>query len=155
MRRFWIVCVLAVLARPACAEPARTWILDDNPEAPSLGFGAPDSDDLVIAISCEPAAKRMTVVESIPAPKLTPGGTASFKLTAGTQSLDLSGDATANESDGAVSIEVNGAPNPRLFALLKAGPSLTIEVAGAKETVPLTAAAPHVPVLEKLCSGKK
>jgi hypothetical protein len=155
MRRVWIVCVLAVLASPACAEQARTWILDDNPEAPSLGFGAPDSDDLVIAISCEPAAKRMTVVESIAAPKLNPGGTASFKLTAGTQSLDLSGDATANESDGAVSIEVTGAPNPRLFALLRAGPSLTIEVAGAKETVPLTTAAPHVPVLEKLCSGKK
>src|SRR4051812_1601731 len=155
MPRFWIVCVLAVLASPAPAEPARTWILDDNPEAPSLGFGAPDSDDLVIAISCEPGAKRMTVVESIAAPKLNPGGTASFRLTAGTQSLDLSGDATANESDGAVSIEVNGAPNPRLFALLRAGPALTIEVAGAKETVPLTAAAPHVPVLEKLCLGKK
>ena len=155
MRRFWIVCALAVLASPACAEQARTWILDDNPESPSLGYGAPDSDDLVIAISCEPAAKRMTVVESIAAPKLSPGGTASFKLTVGTQSLDLSGDATANESDGAVSIEVNGAPNPRVFALLKAGPSLTIEVAGAKETIPLAAAAPHVPVLEKLCLGKK
>ncbi len=155
MRRFWIVCALAVLSSPASTEQARTWILDDNPEAPSLGFGAPDSDDLVIAISCEPAAKRMTVVESIAAPKLNPGGTASFKLTAGTQSLDLSGDATANESDGAVSIEVNGAPNPRLFALLKAGPSLTIEVAGAKETLPLTGAAPHVAVLERLCLGKK
>ena len=155
MRRFWIIWVLAVLTSPASAEQARTWILDDNPEAPSLGFGAPDSDDLVIAISCEPIAKRMTVVESIAAPKLIPGGTASFKLSAGTQSLDLSGDATANESDGAVSIEVNGAPNPRLFALLKAGPSLTIEVAGTKETVPLTAAAPHVPTLEKLCLGKK
>jgi hypothetical protein len=155
MRHFWIASVLAVLASPACAEQARNWILDNNPETPSLGFGAPDSDDLVIAISCEPAAKRMTVVESISAPKLNPGGTASFKLTAGTQSLDLSGDATANESDGAVSIEVNGAPNPRVFALLKAGPSLTIEVAGAKETVPLTGAAPHVPVLEKLCFGRK
>jgi hypothetical protein len=155
MRRFWIVCVLVTLSGPGFAEQARTWIFDDNPEAPSLGFGAPDSDDLVIAISCEPAAKRMTVVESIPAPKLNPGGTATFRLTVGTQSLDLSGDAVANESDGAVSIEVNGAPNPRVFALLKAGPSLTIEVADAKETIPLAAAAPHVPVLEKLCLGKK
>jgi hypothetical protein len=155
MRHFWIAGVLAVLASPACAEQARTWILDDNPETPSLGFGAPDSDDLVIAISCEPAVRRMTVVESISAPKLNPGSTASFKLTAGAQSLDLSGDATANESDGAVSIEVNGAPNPRVFALLKAGPSLTIEVAGAKETVPLAAAVPHVAVLEKLCFGNK
>jgi hypothetical protein len=146
---------LGLLSAPAGAEPARTWIFDDNPEAPSLGFGQPDSDDLVLAISCEPAAKRMTIMESIAAPKLNPGGTASFKLTAGAASLDLSGDATANESDGSVSIEVTGAPNPRVFALLKAGPSLTVEVAGAKETIPLTGAAPHVPALEKLCSGKK
>jgi hypothetical protein len=160
MRRLGIICVLAslsgpMLAAPALAAEARTWIFDDNPEAPSLGFGVPDSDDLVIAISCEPGAKRMSVVESITAPKLNPGGTASFKLTAGSQSLDLSGDATANESDGAVSIEVSGAPNPRVFAVLKAGPLLTIEVAGAKETVPLAAAAAHVPVLEKLCFGRK
>ena len=155
MRRFWIVCVLAVLGCPAAAEQARTWILDDNPEAPSLGFGAPDSDDLVIAISCEPAAKRMSIVESVASKKLNPGASVTFKLSAGIASLDLTGDAIANETDGTVSIEVNGAPNPRLFALLKAGPSLTIEVAGAKETVPLAAAAPHVPVLEKLCLGKK
>jgi hypothetical protein len=155
MRHLWIVCVLATLSAPAFAEGARTWIFDENPEAPSLGFGAPDSDDLVIAISCEPTARRMTIVESIVAPKLNPGGAAAFRLTAGTQSLDLSGDATANESDGATSIEVIGAPDPRVFALLKAGPSLTIEVAGAKETIPLAAAAANVPALEKLCLGRK
>ena len=54
-----------------------------------------------------------------------------------------------------MSIEVKGAPNPRLFALLKAGPALTIEVAGAKETIPLAAAAPHIPVFEKLCFGRR
>jgi len=54
-----------------------------------------------------------------------------------------------------VSIEVTGAPNPRLFALLKAGPTLIIEVPGAKETIPLAGAAPHVPAFEKLCLGRK
>jgi hypothetical protein len=140
MRRFRFACVLALLfAVPASAQGAREWIFDDNPEAPSLAFGSPDSDD-VISFLCEPGAKRMTIVESVAAPKLNPGGTATFKLTAGTASLDLSGDATANESDGTVSIEVNGTPNPRVFALLKAGPSLTIEVAGARETIPLAPA---------------
>src|SRR6185369_4595846 len=123
------------LALPARAEPARTWIFDDNPEAPSLDYGAPDSDDVLIAFACDPSAKRMTIVESVTTKKLNPGGSATFRLTAGTQSLDLTGDAIANESDGTVSIEVNGPPNPRVFALLKSGPTLTIEVAGAKETV--------------------
>ena len=156
MLRLSILCALAFcLALPARAEPARAWNFDDNPEAPSLGYGLPDSDDALIAFSCEPDAKRMTIVESIDAKKLNPGGSATFRLTAGSQSLDLTGDAIPSESDGTVSIEVNGPPNPRVFALLKAGPTLTIEVAGTKETVPLAGAAPHVPAFEKLCFGRK
>lgn len=151
-----ISCVLAALfAASAVAQDARTWIFDDNPEMPVLMFGAPDSDDLVLTLSCDPKQKRMMIVESVASKKMSPGGTASFKLTAGTASLDLTGDAVANESDGTVSIEVHGPPNPRLFALLKAGPSLVIEVPGAKETIPLAAAAPHVPGFEKLCFGRR
>ena len=156
MRRLSLVCTLALcLTLPARAEPARVWNFDDNPEAPSLGYGLPDSDDVMIVFSCEPDAKRMTIVESVEAKNLNPGGTATFRLTAGSQSLDLTGDALANESDGTVSIEVNGAPNPRVFALLKAGPTLTIEVAGTKATVPLAGAAPHIAAFEKLCFGRK
>jgi hypothetical protein len=156
MRRLSLLCTLAFcLAMPARAEPARAWNFDDNPEAPSLGYGLPESDDVLIAFSCDPDAKRMTIVESVEAKKLNPGGSATFRLTAGSQSLDLTGDAIANESDGTVSIEVHGAPNPRLFALLKAGPSLTIEVAGTKETVPLAGVAQHIAAFEKLCFGRK
>lgn len=155
MTRCAIACVLAVLAAPALAQGARTWIFDDNPELPVLLFGAPESDDALFSISCDPQQKTMTVVESVVSKRLNPGGTATFKLTAGSLSLDLTGDAVANESDGTVSIEVIGPPNPRVFALLKGGPSMTIEVPGAKETVPLTAAAPHVPNFEKLCLGRK
>jgi hypothetical protein len=151
-----IGCVLALLcAAPAAAQGARSWIFDDNPELPVLMFGAPDTDDVVLTLSCDPKQKRMTIVESVPSKKMNPGGSATFKLTAGTASLDLTGDAVANESDGTVSIEVNGAPNPRVFALLKGGPSLVIEVPGAKETIPLGGATQHVPGFEKLCFGRK
>jgi hypothetical protein len=150
-----IGCVLIVLfAAPAAAQEARSWIFDDNPEMPVLMFGAPDNDDLLLTLSCDPKQKRMTIIESVASKKMSPGGTASFKLTAGSASLDLTGDAVANESDGTLSIEVNGPPNPRVFALLKGGPSLVIEVPGAKETIPLNGAAPHVPRFEKLCFGR-
>jgi hypothetical protein len=149
-------CVLAVLfTAQASAQPARDWIFDDNPELPVLMFGAPDTDDLLLTLSCDPKQKRMTIVESVASKKLNPGGQASFKLTAGTTSLDLTGDAVANESDGTVSIEVHGPPNPRVFALLKGGPSLVIEVPGGKETIPLATAAQHVAGFEKLCFGRK
>jgi hypothetical protein len=156
MRRLSLVCAVAFcLGLAARAEPARVWNFDDNPEGPSLGYGLPASDDVLIVFSCDPDARRMTIVESIEAKNLNPGGTATFRLTVGTQSLDLTGDAIANESDGTVSIEVKGAPNPRLFALLKGGPTLTIEVGGTKDTVPLAGAAPHIAAFEKLCLGRK
>ena len=97
------------------------WIFDDDPEAPSLGYGCAESDDGVVAFSCQPMARRMTIVEAIGPKKLNPGGAATFRLTA-ESGLDLTGDAIANESDGTVSIEVNGGPNPR-FSLCSAGPA--------------------------------
>ena len=154
MHRFAFAVVLA-LVTPAFAQDQRVWNFDDNPEAPALEFGAPDSDDVVIAFTCEPAAKRMSIVESVASTKINPGTSITFKLTAGAASLDLTGDAIASETDGTVNIEVNGAPNPRVFALLKAGPSLTIEVPGAKETIPLAGAAPHIAAFEKLCLGRR
>jgi hypothetical protein len=155
MQRLTIGCVLALIASPLAAESARDWNFDDNPEMPILQYGAPESDDILFAVTCEPKAKTMTIVESVASKKMSPGGAATFKLSAGTSSLDLTGDAVASESDGTVSIEVKGAPNPRVFALLKAGPSLTIEVPGGKETIPLHNAAANVPALEKLCLGRK
>jgi hypothetical protein len=76
-------------------------------------------------------------------------------LSAGGVSLDLTGDAIASETDGTVNIEVSGPPNPRVFALLKAGPALTIEVPGAKETIPLAGATPHVAAFERMCLGRR
>src|ERR1043165_6319230 len=137
------------LAAPVSAQDARIWIFDDNPEAPSLEFGLPESDDIVLAFSCEPAAKRMSIVETVAAQTLVPGRAAAFRMAAGAMSLDLTGDAIANETDGTVSVEVVGPPNPPVFALLKAGPSLTIEVAGERVTIPLAGAAPHVGTFEK------
>jgi hypothetical protein len=150
-----LIPIALALAAPAFAQDSRVWNFDDNPEAPALGFGAPDSDDVVIAFSCEPGAKQMTIVESIASTKLNPGAGVPFKLSAGATSLALTGNAIANETDGTVSIEVTGAVNPRVFALLKAGPSLVIEVPGATETIPLAGATPHVAAFEKMCLGKR
>lgn len=155
MRRLLLPLVVALLLAPASAQDARVWTFDDNPEAPALEFGAPETDDIVIAFACEPAAKRMSIVEAVASKKLIPGPSATLKLSAGAVSLDLTGDAIANETDGTVSLEITGAPNPRLFALLRAGPSLTIEVPGEKVTIPLGGAAPHIPAFEKLCLGRK
>ena len=155
MHRFAMLVVALALAAPAAAQDSRVWNFDDNPEAPALEFGAPDSDDAVIAFSCEPSEKRMSIAGSVGSTMLTPGASVTLKLSAGTTSLDLTGAAIANETDGTVNVEVTSAPDRRVFALLRAGPSLTIEVPGAKETIPLPGAAPHAATFEKLCFGRK
>jgi len=154
LHRFIILAALA-LAAPAFAQDSRVWNFDDNPEAPALGFGAPDSDDILIGFSCDPGTKQMTIVESVASTKVNPGAGVPLKLSAGTTSLALTGNAIANETDGTVSIEVTGAVNPRVFALLKGGPSLTIEVPGASDTIPLTGATPHVAAFETMCLARK
>jgi hypothetical protein len=78
-----------------------------------------------------------------------------MKLAAGSASLELAGDAIASETDGTVNVEVSGPPNPRVFALLRAGPTLTIEVPGASETIPLAGAVPHVAAFERMCLVKR
>ena len=153
--RLVLALVLALPAMAPAAAQERTWILDDNPEAPRLIYGAPESDDILISFSCEPDQRRMTIVEAVGTKKLDPGRAAAFRMSVGAASLELTGDSIANEIDGSVNIEVTGAPNPRVFALLKSGPSLVIEIAGEKATIPLAAAAPHVPLFEKLCLAKK
>lgn len=155
MRRLWLPLIFVLSLAPASAQDTRVWVFDDNPEAPALEFGAPESDDIVIAFACEPATKRMSIVEAAASKKLIPGPSATLKLSAGAVSLDLTGDAIANETDGIVSFEIVGPPNPRVFALLRAGPSLTIEVPGEKVTIPLGGAAPHIPLFERLCLGRK
>src|SRR5437764_5956213 len=114
MHRFSILAVALLLAAPAAAQDSRVWNFDDNPEAPALEFGAPESDDVVIAFSCEPSAKLMSIVESVGSTKLNPGAPVTLKLSAGTTSLDLTGAAIANETDGTVSIEVTSAPDRRV-----------------------------------------
>ena len=53
--------------------------------------------------------------------------------------------------DGTVNIEVSVAIDPRLIALLKAGATLTVDIAGKHTAIPLKDAASHVAEFEKAC----
>jgi hypothetical protein len=80
-----------------------------------------------------------------------PGRPARLKLGNGTAVLDYAGQTLANEMDGTVNIEVTVALDPKLIALLKAGPTLTVDIAGKPTAIPLKDAAPHVAEFEKAC----
>jgi hypothetical protein len=148
-------CLTAVLNGPVPAQEARTWIFDDSPESVTLQYGTPESDDVVIAFSCEANSKTIRIAEFLASSSLTPGRSARLRLARGNVSLEYPGQALANETDGNAYLEVTTAADRKLFALLKTGPSLTIDIAGKQTTIPLTSATPHVAALEKFCLGQR
>jgi len=152
MKRMAIIAALVlVLAAPAGAQEARTWMFNFDSDTAVLQYGTPDSDDAVLVIACEPGKKSMHINEFTGATSLVPGRAAHLKLGNGATTLDYTGQTVANEMDGTVNIEVSAALDPKLIALLKAGPTLTIDVAGKQTAIPLKDAAPHVAEFEKAC----
>jgi hypothetical protein len=143
--------LMLVLAAPAGAQEARTWMFNFDSDTAVLLYGTRDSDDAVLVIACEPGKKTMHINEFIGSAGLVPGRTAHLKLSNGTAALDYSGQTIANEMDGTVNIEVSIAADPKLIALLKAGSSLTVDIAGKPTAIPLKDAAPHVAEFEKAC----
>jgi hypothetical protein len=110
---------------------------------------------VVIAFNCEANSKTMRIAEFLASSSLTPGRSARLRLARGNVSLEYPGQALANETDGNAYLEVTTAADRKLFALLKTGPSLTIDIAGKQTTIPLTSATPHVAALEKFCLGQR
>ena len=147
-----VISLLAlVLAVPAGAKEARTWMFNFDSDAAVLQYGTPDSDDAVLVIACDPGKKSMRINEFVGSANLVPGRTAHLKLANGTAALDYAGQTVANEMDGTVNIEVSAAVDPKLIALLKAGATLTVDIAGKQTSIPLKDAAAHVAEFEKAC----
>ena len=140
-----------VLAAPAGAQAARSWMFNFDSDTAVLQYGTPDSDDAVLVIACEPGKKSMHINEFIGSDKLMPGRTAHLKLGNGTAVVDYAGQTVANEMDGTVNIEVSAPIDPKLIALLKTGSTLTVDIAGKQTAIPLKDAAAHVAEFEKAC----
>lgn len=155
MRRILLLAAvlwLPTLAQAQSPQAAPQWIFDDNPDEPSLYFGAGEPEEAVIAFSCEPKDKVMSVSAAVTSGQLRPGAKTLLKLSAGTATLEVNGDTVANETDaGGLTVSARGPVNPRVFALVRAGPTLKIEVPGQSKTLPLTGLATHIAAFEKLC----
>src|ERR1043166_8019595 len=101
MKRMAIIAALALLlAAPAGAQEARTWMFNFDSATAVLQYGTPDSDDEGLVIACEPGKKTMRIKESSAAGSLVPGRAARLKLANGTAVVDYAGQTVANEMDG-------------------------------------------------------
>jgi len=156
MRRAALSFVLMIVAvAAAAAQDTRKWMFDDTADGVVLQYGMPESDDLVITFACEREPKQMRISEFIGSDSLVPGSAATLRLTSGTQTVSYTGQATSNEESGTVNIEITTPIDRKLFALLKTGPTLIVELPGKQETIPLKAGTPQVAQFEKACLSKR
>ena len=156
LARLLLGCALAVaIAGSARAQEARAWLFNFDSDTAVLQYGTPESDDVVLVISCDPAKRSMQIAEVVGSSNLVPGRPTRLKLFNGAASLDYPGETVPNEMDGTVNVEVRTNADPRLMPLLKTGTAITLDIAGKQQAIPLKGAAPHVAEFEKACFARR
>jgi hypothetical protein len=149
------LCLMVLFGSAAGAQEARTWMFNFESDMAVLQYGLPDSDDAPLVIECEPAKKTMQITQSVGTGDLVPGRPVRIKFASAAASVEYPGQAVASETDGTINVEVMAAMDHKLIAVLKGGPTLTVDVAGSAQTIPLKDAAPHVAEFERACLRRK
>lgn len=151
--RISVLCaVFAVLsaAAPASADKQK-WGFVRSDRAVILFFGVPESDTGTLSFICEPERNRIEIVTTVMAPSTRPKRPGRIKLSNGSSSLEYAGKTARANDDAGVHFEASTAIDPRLFALLEAGPSLLIESLGARESVSLRGVRGPLGQMRKAC----
>lgn len=119
-------------------EDGRAWTLSEREGRMMLSFGTPESDDVMLTLSCSRGNGAVTVFVVAASEKLTPGETAEATLTIGKVRSTLRGGASVNMMDGIPSLSaVVGAAEPIFQALTGDAGVLAISVKGEVQRAPL------------------
>lgn len=142
--------LLAGLAAPAAADE-RTWILTQDAGRAFLMYGTPESDDVVLAFSCDPRARTWLVSSFVETQGLKAGRGASMTFVAGARRASLNGIGRSNEMIGSVDVVARGPIDPAVLDLLKVASPLVVEVPGRRETIDTTTLGDKAARFEKAC----
>jgi hypothetical protein len=147
-----IVCFsLAGQARAAPSE-ARQWVAQGDAGASLLIYGTPESDDVLLSLTCDHSTKALTlwyVVEPVRA-KDPESLAISLRSQAGT--VALVGKGSRSELDNAYSLEVATEFTPELEKVLGGAKALSILVEDRAVEVPMDATAQDgIALLKKGC----
>lgn len=160
LRSVLAAAALVAISAPAIAAPAQEkpaekmiWHIQDSEDTAALVYGVPDSDKAAIFFLCQKDGSAITVQSMIGSKDLTRGAQTAIVLSAGSVKKSFPGKAVAMEEGDAVNVE---APTQMtdVKALTKASGTLTIEVKGAKQAIPLSGIGPAVTKFETACKPK-
>ncbi|QTL04216.1 hypothetical protein J5J86_02335 [Aquabacter sp. L1I39] len=137
--------VLAVSALPAAAQVKLNWTTTETDNGANLAFGTEDSSQLLFV--CE-RGKPLALVNVSGAKGLKGDDPAKVIFTAGKLKKELTGKAVA--ADTSIDVEA-GSKLEDVKALLASGKTLTVEVKGAKQQIPLAGAPEAYVQFEAFC----
>ncbi len=119
-----------------------------------LFYGVPESDVVTLSIICEPKRKRINVVSFVLPPKARPGAVLKIKLSNGGARLEYDGKVGRDRAHEISYVEARAGFDRKLFDFLNAGSALTVEVGGARESIPLAGIARPLGTMRRACLGR-
>lgn len=144
---------LTLAAASVAQAQERSWQSRQAEDGVFLSYGAPDSDDTILAFSCRLPGRRFRVSYEGAATPVRPGREVSveFASEAGRVTLRMRGE--PNEM-GANLLSARPNFTQALRRLLAEGSTLRVTVAGQTNRIPLAGAQPGVAALATACSPR-
>lgn len=137
MRRRVILSLIAVCSLAACAHqtpqamPGMAWSLNHaDGEGAKLAFGQPNSDNVLIMLTCQPGSGQVLVSANAPT-----GASPTMELISRGKTARYSGEVGPSLGDGAV-VEARAKASDAVFQSFAQSGDLAITVAGRRTTVP-------------------
>ncbi len=130
--------ILVVGLSGAASAQNRTWVSDGDDDAAWIIYGTPESDDVLLSLTCDKAAKTVTVwfaTEPVAAknPPSLP-----LEIASEGGRIRLTGQGARSEMDDAYSLEAKSPLTPELENLLIQARKISVRVEGAgKMDMPL------------------
>jgi hypothetical protein len=129
--------LVALLATAASAAEKQSWGFVTSGDEVLLVYGVPESEAVTLSFICAPKRKRITVVTTVLPDNAQAGRAVTIRLVNGATTLDYPGKTGRDSAEDGVHASAEIAIDPRLYDLLAKGKSVRVEVAGARDTVPL------------------
>ena len=123
------------LALPASAADGRRWVSDGDSEIARLIYGTPESDDMLLSLTCEKESKTFWLwFAAQPAPAKAPD---KMPITVSTEggNVELTADGTRSDMDDSYSLEVKTTMTPDLAKVLSGAKTVSIKVDNRKTDV--------------------
>ncbi|HKU93813.1 MAG TPA: hypothetical protein VJR58_00975 [Vineibacter sp.] len=148
--------VLAAVAALSCARTAsaddRQWIGTANVGSVVLAYGTPDSDDMAISFSCDPATKALAVSVILEPADAKDGMRVDVVLASEGGQVVLNATGQHLAMDDSFLLQATTRLDPSLRRILTEGRTLSIRVPGSTDTIPLAGAREQAQRLIDACA---